>query len=430
MKQMKQKYTKQKIILIVSIIVLGFFYTFNTRAQDVNLDTLVEQDNFTSNATKLVITSDKNLNKINMLNMPNLVQVNISDVNIPNSSLIHFKNKIKLLYLKNVVINIDGIYDDNIEKIEIRHSYIYGNSTKSKTYQNQAIFSANHLEDSTYNNQINTIAKSIYKNGMSKEDIIKEVTLYVTNHITYNLAMADNGKSYAANSLSGQGVCSEYAYLEAQLLNKLGIYTLTVYGYPVDRSEYHAWNVVYLNNNWYTLDPTWLDTKGSSNTYDASSERYQKYYLRPLSANIYKSDFTLYNSIPASERIATPIVNITNTQSTTNYNNTTNNQTNNNTSSTTQTTNPSNTTNNTNQNTNINETKTTEEEITNKKQEENNNTEDNKQEDDETININQNEIIIPNEVEVPDTESNNIIFIIIGLITVLLGINFIKTQKD
>lgn len=466
---------KKKIFLILPIITLIFFISVNTRAQDVNLDTLIDTNNYNSNATRLIINSEKNLNKLNMLNMPNLTQVNISGINISNSSVIHFKNKIKLLYLKNVVINMDGIYDNNIEKIEIRNSYIYGNSSKTNNYKKISKLGANYIENTSYNSEINKIAQSIYKSGMSKEDIIREVTLYVTNHITYNLDAAGEESDYAANSLRGQGVCGEYAYLESQLLNRLGIFTLTIYGYPTDSSTYHAWNVVYLNNKWYTIDPTWLDTKGNKNTYEPNNERYKKYYLKPVNANIYKPDFTLYNSIPLSERVSKSIIQTnnvnnhtnknsnSNSSSITNYNNN-NNSTNKNTVTNNNTnTNESNTSNsltnnnltinneeknlNNNNNNNIineikeNDTNTTQNEIiepdnnteiTDSEIITNDNIKDNNidKENNENTNINNNDTNIFNEVEIPDTDSNNILFIILGILILIFGISFIKEKKE
>ena len=58
------------------------------------------------------------------------------------------------------------------------------------------------------------------------------------------------------------GVCAHYAYLESQLLNKLGIFSLDISGYTDlnDRSNStHAWVIVYINNKWYGIDPTWID---------------------------------------------------------------------------------------------------------------------------------------------------------------------------
>lgn len=325
---------------ILTILLLILLFPLHINAQEVNLDTLVINKNY-KDVTKLVITSNKNLSKLKSLDMPNLTQVEIANVNIPDSSYLSFNKRINILYIRDSVINLDNLNDTNIQKVEIRRSYIYGNTTKSKNYLKNSKHPVNYTKDERYDYEINEIAKSIYRNGMSDEEIIKAVTNYVISHIKYTTSTAYDNKSYMENILNGQGVCSHYAYLESQLLNKLGVYTLFICGYTTESSAYHAWNVVYLNNNWYILDPTWLDAN-DRNVLNESSSVYKKFYLKPINYSVYKPQFVQYNNIPQSERKATSTIKYNNT-TTNKPTNTTNNNVNNKPNTTTNK--PTNTTN-------------------------------------------------------------------------------------
>ena len=86
--------------------------------------------------------------------------------------------------------------------------------------------------DKKYDAKLNKIAEKIYLKSKNKADIIKNVTLYVVNNLEYDyddtyisLSMAELILKYK------MGVCAHYAYLESQILNKLGIFSLDIGGY-------------------------------------------------------------------------------------------------------------------------------------------------------------------------------------------------------
>ena len=57
-----------------------------------------------------------------------------------------------------------------------------------------------------------------------------------------------------------KGVCAEFATLYNALARAAGIPSAVVYGYAYgeyNKFESHAWNMVYANNTWFYVDPTW-----------------------------------------------------------------------------------------------------------------------------------------------------------------------------
>ena len=57
-----------------------------------------------------------------------------------------------------------------------------------------------------------------------------------------------------------KGVCAEFATLYNALARSAGIPSAVVYGYAYgeyNKFESHAWNMIYVNNQWFYVDPTW-----------------------------------------------------------------------------------------------------------------------------------------------------------------------------
>ena len=62
--------------------------------------------------------------------------------------------------------------------------------------------------------------------------------------------------------MSKKSVCEGYARAFKYILDDLGIPCIIVCGVGTNTNgdtEKHAWNYVYLNNNWYAVDVTWDD---------------------------------------------------------------------------------------------------------------------------------------------------------------------------
>lgn len=55
---------------------------------------------------------------------------------------------------------------------------------------------------------------------------------------------------------NGKGICYDYASLLAAMLRSVDIPAKVIKGYREGISDYHAWNEVYIDGQWITLDPT------------------------------------------------------------------------------------------------------------------------------------------------------------------------------
>lgn len=105
------------------------------------------------------------------------------------------------------------------------------------------------------------LAKKLTGSSQSDEEKVQAVYEYIIETIRYDRALAsseltgylpDNNRT-----ISGQkGMCYDYASLFASMLRSIGIPTKLVMGTSEYVDVYHAWNEVYLNGQWVTIDTT------------------------------------------------------------------------------------------------------------------------------------------------------------------------------
>ena len=114
-----------------------------------------------------------------------------------------------------------------------------------------------------------------------------------------------------------KGVCVHYSDFESRLLNKLGIFAISIAGCTNLNNcmnTGHAWTAVYVNDNWYYIDPTWIDDDDSiealkSKNYQ-SSAMVSSWYMIPINdpSSSYstqrKPDFTMQDNIPIEYRVS------------------------------------------------------------------------------------------------------------------------------
>lgn len=97
-------------------------------------------------------------------------------------------------------------------------------------------------------------------NATDQLDFIKEVYKYVEKNITYDYDFAANPpKGYIPDPdktlSSKKGICVDYASLVAAMLRSQGIPTKIVTGYVSPDDIYHAWNMIYTEENgWITVE--------------------------------------------------------------------------------------------------------------------------------------------------------------------------------
>lgn len=134
-------------------------------------------------------------------------------------------------------------------------------------------------------------ASELVADAANEGDVLRAVYSYIVSNVAY-----DNDKAaelatqtgYVPNPdetlASGKGICFDYASLAGAMLRSLGIPTKIITGYVSPDGIYHAWNMVYIDGSWHTveisIDPdTWtrvdltfaasgaLDTVGDGSGY-------------------------------------------------------------------------------------------------------------------------------------------------------------------
>lgn len=157
-----------------------------------------------------------------------------------------------ILGFKNLFSNVD--YNDNINYLI---SYI-----AKREYLVFEIIDKDTNNDGVITNfeRIKNAHDWLYKNNEYNSKALRE-----ENKDTFETRMSHRVLSGILDELSP--VCEGYAYSFKVLMDRLGIPTIigTGKGYT-SKTDYeaHAWNYVYLENNWYLVDVTWDDPIGAS----------------------------------------------------------------------------------------------------------------------------------------------------------------------
>ena len=122
-----------------------------------------------------------------------------------------------------------------------------------KTYEKEEI---NLIE-----NKLEQIISNIITDNMTDKEKIIAFHDYIINNTKYDSEYINNSlNDIHSNSHKATGIlfynkalCGGYADVMSIFLNKLKIKNYLI------SSEYHVWNALYLDNNWYHLDLTWDD---------------------------------------------------------------------------------------------------------------------------------------------------------------------------
>ncbi len=101
-----------------------------------------------------------------------------------------------------------------------------------------------------------------------RNDSLKLVAIcnWMLNRLSYDYTFSKPTEAYEA-VINGSTVCMGYANILTELCTGAGVACIPVIGdvtYLKNKLDFryerqHAWNMVKLNNNWYTLDVTWMD---------------------------------------------------------------------------------------------------------------------------------------------------------------------------
>ena len=111
---------------------------------------------------------------------------------------------------------------------------------------------------------------------------MKLVHDWIVDNVRYDTAGSNNTSNIYGCLVNKTVICEGYARTFKYLMDELDIPCVLVSGIAVDddgKSERHAWNYVYIKNNWYAIDTTWDDPIIIGNGKVDDSIRY-KYFLR------------------------------------------------------------------------------------------------------------------------------------------------------
>jgi transglutaminase-like putative cysteine protease len=93
-----------------------------------------------------------------------------------------------------------------------------------------------------------------------------KIVSYVNKNIKYDLSYFGKLLNVEQILQTKSGVCSEFATLFNALARVAKIPSSIVHGYAFgeyEKFEPHAWNMIFIDNNWIFVDPTWNLSSGN-----------------------------------------------------------------------------------------------------------------------------------------------------------------------
>ena len=219
----------------------------------------------------------------------NVKVLDISDSNFQNKDTIYIKNLTNL-----TTLNIEGTFVDKIEFLKdlpnlTKITLPYGVKDLSVLTELESLTNV-YLDAYTELNLTNEMATSL--NGklpsginqnakadidkiiqslnitdkMSERQKVEKVTKWVTDNITFEEGTS-KGTALDYVLANKKGVCYHYTILEYTILKELGIETYYIEGFANNGTTTgaHAWLNIYVDNNWYAVDPTWAKENWNNN---------------------------------------------------------------------------------------------------------------------------------------------------------------------
>ncbi len=104
-------------------------------------------------------------------------------------------------------------------------------------------------------------AKEIMDSNKKDIDKIKEIYQHMIKNYKYNWSVYNKLPTTYVPDIqvtykSKMGICYDYSSLTASMLRSMGYPTRLVKGYSTKVNGYHAWNEVFINNEWIIVDTT------------------------------------------------------------------------------------------------------------------------------------------------------------------------------
>ena len=151
----------------------------------------------------------------------------------------------------------------------------------NKTYFIDGFNSKEEVEKAV--KQVNSESEKVIKNasGNNYEKMLY-IHDYIVDNTTYETQKIANTANIYGCIVNKQAICEGYARTFKYYMDKLDIPCILISGEVVNekgKSEGHAWNYVYINNNWYAIDTTWDDPIIIGNGKITDKVKY-KYFLK------------------------------------------------------------------------------------------------------------------------------------------------------
>lgn len=256
---------KLKIILIV-VVALILFNPISLEAISNYIDNSFEYRN--DNNNKVYYVENENIYLKDNID-------NISDYDYPYYNLISqnekiiynqiYDNSMKLneKFHPNIEINIteiknafEAFYNDHPEIFWINTNYTF--RYNNEKIVKEVVISYNEtINNLDYNKELfdSEVNKILSKVNKYKDDYTKEKYIYdyLVNNVKYDKNAKMNQSAFSA-IVNKESICAGFSRAFQYLMNKVGIKTFYAVGYS---STNHAWNIVYLNGNYYNVDLTW-----------------------------------------------------------------------------------------------------------------------------------------------------------------------------
>jgi len=159
---------------------------------------------------------------------------------------------------------------------------VYLDNGEQSSYLSEGYYSKEQIEECEKQLENETEIILANNTGTSYQRI-KGIHDYLVENLKYDQSMSKNNiyNIYGA-IVQKECVCEGYAKAYKYLLNKAGIETTIVIGEAKNTEgeiEAHAWNYVYLDNNWYAVDVTWDDPIVIGGGKASRNSKY-KYFLK------------------------------------------------------------------------------------------------------------------------------------------------------
>lgn len=193
------------------------------------------------------------------------------DVSIP----LYFKNGNNTIEDYHIKTNYDEVFTEitenkdsfniNFNKINSSMVQVKVDSIVKNDFDNKVWIKLDHNKylniDEKLARELQNYIYKIQSNSTKSEPLHISLARWVNSYIEYDDSFFGKDMDSREILSTARGVCMHYAVLYNDLLRAAGIPSVIVLGlsYNVEREifENHAWNLVFANGEWVSIDPTW-----------------------------------------------------------------------------------------------------------------------------------------------------------------------------